>query len=142
MANSTFQINTAWTQQANHLMPYSFAIGLQMGTDQQGKELFYLPFSKQNIGNVFLPALHGGLINGFLQSCMTLSLHQQIQLPALPQPIDLSIDYLRSGLPQDCYARCELIRQGRRIGNISATVWQEDEQKPIATGRAHFSLAS
>ncbi|MDF7676534.1 PaaI family thioesterase [Neisseriaceae bacterium ESL0693] len=139
-ASLNFQPDTAQTQKANHLMPYSFAIGLQIGTDQQNRYLFRLPFQEQNIGNPFLPALHGGLMGGFLQSCMILYLHHHAPEISQPQLIDFSIDYLRSGHALDCYAQCQLIRQGSRIINIQASMWQDNELKPIATARAHLNI--
>ena len=138
MSNITFQSDVQLTTQANELMPYSFAIGLKIGRDTDNQLLFCLPFQKQNIGNIFLPALHGGLINGFMQSCMTLFLHHQTPSLPLLQPVNSSIDYLRSGQPADCFAQCTLVRQGSRIINVSGVLWQEDANKPIAVAHAHF----
>jgi acyl-coenzyme A thioesterase PaaI-like protein len=61
---------------------------------------------------------------------------------ALPKPVDITIDYLRSGRAMTSYAGARLARQGRRVVNVHAQMWQEDESKPIAALRGHFLLAS
>lgn len=128
---------TAW---AAKTLPYAGFIGLQMGHDDEDRLLFALPFAEQNIGNVFLPALHGGLIGGFLESAAELLLCHQTGLREMPKIIDFSLDYLRSGKPQTCYARCTLTRQGSRIANLAIEGWQEQESKPIAVARIHLQM--
>jgi acyl-coenzyme A thioesterase PaaI-like protein len=32
------------------------------------------------------------------------------------------------------------MRQGKKLVNVSATAWQDDEQTPIATARCHFLI--
>ena len=60
--NTTFHPDTELSAWAHQHMPYAEFIGLQMGHDADGALLFALPFIRQNIGNVFLPALHGVLL--------------------------------------------------------------------------------
>lgn len=128
---------SAWACQT---LPYAAFIGLKMGHDDQGRLLFALPFAAQNIGNVFAPALHGGLIGGFLESAAELFLCHQTGLAEMPKIIDFSLDYLRSGKPQTCYARCTLTRQGSRIANLAIEGWQENEHKPVAVARIHMQM--
>ncbi|WP_066565584.1 PaaI family thioesterase [Snodgrassella sp. CFCC 13594] len=135
-----FQIDTTLTQRAHGLMPYAGFIGLKMGFDEQEQPLFCLPFAEQNIGNIFLPALHGGLIGGFLESASALFLHHVNNMNELPKMVDFSLDYLRSGKPQTSFARCILTRQGSRITNVAAEMWQADMHKPIAVARVHFKM--
>ncbi len=59
----------------------------------------------------------------------------------LPKPIDITIDYLRSGRAVASHARAYLARQGRRVVNARAEMWQEDTAKPVASFRGHFLLA-
>ena len=121
------------------LMPYAAFIGLQTGTDAESR-LYALPYRPDLIGNIFLPALHGGLIGGFMESCAALYLYEQAQLSELPKMIDFSLDYLRSAKAETAYARCILTRQGSRITNIAVEAWQADESKPFAVARCHFQM--
>jgi len=60
---------------------------------------------------------------------------------SIPKPVDITIDYLRTGRAVTSFASARLARQGRRVVNVHAQMWQEDEMKPIAALRGHFLLA-
>lgn len=129
------------TAYAAEIMPYAGFIGLQCGQDLSGS-LYALPYRRSNIGNVFLPALHGGLIGGFAESCATLFLMYQTGLRHPPKIIDFSMDYLRSGQAETLYARCTLTRKGRRIAHVAVSAWQTGEDKPVVLARCHFQMPS
>ncbi|MGE7960220.1 PaaI family thioesterase [Pseudomonas sp. NPDC089530] len=121
------------------LIPYAQLIGIECS--RQGDELlFRLPANPDNIGNPLLPALHGGVIAGFMELAAALHLLIFTGSPGVPKIIDFSLDYLRAGQFRDTYARCQLCRQGRRVANVAITAWQSRAQEPIATARAHFKL--
>ncbi|UVL63333.1 PaaI family thioesterase [Pseudomonas sp. B21-032] len=121
------------------LIPYAGLIGVQCS--RQGDDLlFCLPASQDNIGNPLLPAIHGGVIAGFMELSAALYLLIFSESAAIPKIIDFSIDYLRAGHYRDTYARCQLWRQGRRVTNVAITAWQGDADEPIATARAHFKI--
>ena len=121
------------------LIPYARLIGiecLRLGDDM----VFRLPASKDNIGNPILPALHGGVIAGFMEHAAMLHLLMFMGIPHLPKIIDFSIDYLRAGHYRDTYAQCQVWRQGRRVANVAITAWQTRQTEPIATARTHFKV--
>ena len=108
---------------------------------RHGEEMiFHLPPSKDNIGNPMLPALHGGVLAGFMELGAMLQLMLSMNSPTFPKIIDFSVDYLRAGLSRDTYATCQVWRQGRRVGNVAITAWQTRSEEPVATARAHFKL--
>lgn len=121
------------------LIPYASLIGIQCSRDGDDL-LFCLPASADNIGNPLLPAIHGGVIAGFMELSAALYLLIFSESASIPRIIDFSIDYLRAGLYRDTYARCQLWRQGRRVTNVAITAWQGDPDQPIATARAHFKI--
>lgn len=139
MNNTLFTLSRELTAEAADLIPYTGFIGLQCG-ESNGNPLFALPYKRENIGNVFLPALHGGMLGGFIESCAVLFLYRQAGLAELPKMIDFSLDYLRSGKPEITYARCSLTRQGSRIANVAVEAWQSDSAKPIVVARCHFQM--
>lgn len=121
------------------LIPYAKLIGvecLRLGDDM----VFRLPANKDNIGNPVLPALHGGVIAGFMEHAAMLHLLMFMEIPHLPKIIDFSIDYLRAGHYRDTFARCQIYRQGRRVANVAITAWQTTADEPISTARAHFKV--
>lgn len=130
---------TAWCNMIE-TMPYAKWIGLT-AEEVEGETLFRLPFQQSHIGNSLLPALHGGLLGGFLETAAIVYLVHACGMITLPRMVDFSIDYLRSGKPQDVWAQCEIVRQGKRIANVEMRAWQSDRAQPIVAARAHFLLA-
>lgn len=120
-------------------IPYAQLIGIQF--ERFGKDvLFRLPKNDNNIGNPILPAIHGGVIGGFMELSASLHLMMTSESTALPKIIDFSLDYLRAGRHQDTFAECQVWRQGSRVANVAITAWQTERTSPIATARAHFLL--
>lgn len=121
-------------------VPYAKLIGMRVQEDEEGDLLFLLPFDEKNIGNTALPALHGGVIGGFLENAALLHLMYQRHAPAIPKIINFSLDYLRSGRSKELFAQCEITKQGKRVVHVLIEAWQESRCKPVAVARAHFLL--
>lgn len=120
-------------------IPYAQFIGLKF--QRLGQDiLFHLPANPDNIGNPILPAIHGGVIGGFMELSASLQLMMTMDSFTLPKMIDFSLDYLRAGRLKDTYAECQVWRQGSRVANVAITAWQSKRESPIATARAHFLL--
>ncbi|QBZ91063.1 PaaI family thioesterase [Pseudomonas viciae] len=120
-------------------IPYAQLIGVECSRQGDGL-LFRLPANKDNIGNPLLPAIHGGVIAGFMELSAAVYLLITTGAPGVPKIIDFSLDYLRAGQFRDTYAKCQVWRQGRRVANVAITAWQDVEAEPIATARAHFKI--
>lgn len=120
-------------------IPYAKFIGLQC--ERFGDDLiFRLPRKESNIGNPILPAIHGGVIGGFMELSAAIYLMMSQEVLRMPRIVDFSLDYLRAGLDRETYAECRLTRQGNRVANVMITAWQKSRNQPIATARAHFLL--
>ena len=120
--------------------PYARLLGVELREGADGP-LFLLPFQPHNIGNDGLPALHGGVIGGFLETAALLHLLWLRESVDLARTVDFSIDYLRTGKPEAMWARCSVTKQGKRVAKVLMTAWQESEDKPVAVARAHFLLS-
>lgn len=125
-------------------IPYARFLGMR--AELAGDEMTaVLPFAPHLIGNPVLPAIHGGVLGAFME--MT-ALAQLGVINAgqpgrrQPKPIDVNIEYLRSGRPVTTYARAEVRKLGRRIANVHVEAWQEQRGNPIAFLRGHFLVAS
>ncbi|BCV33066.1 PaaI family thioesterase [Shewanella algae] len=130
------------TNDFSHLLehvPYARFIGMQV--DRFGDELvFRLPAKDDNIGNPVLPAIHGGVIAGFMEMSAIIQLMVFMQTSKVPKVVDFSIDYLRAGYHKDSFAECRITRQGRRVANVNIDSWQTNRKQLIATARAHFLI--
>lgn len=120
-------------------IPYACFLGMK--AQRVGDVLhFALPHQDQLIGNARLPALHGGVVAAFMENAALLHVLWAQAETRLPKSIDFSIDYLRSARTRDCWAQCEVTRQGRRVAQAQVRCWQDDPERPIALARAHFLL--
>ncbi|AFT67504.1 MAG: acyl-coenzyme A thioesterase PaaI-like protein [Cycloclasticus pugetii] len=122
------------------LIPYAKTIGVE--TSMVGESIVSsLRFMESNIGNPAVPALHGGVIAGFMENSALLHLIWEIELVNIPKIIDVSIDYLRPGQTTTTYSKCDIVRLGSRVALCNIIAWQEDINKPIAQARGHFLLS-
>ena len=120
-------------------VPYVRFLGMR--AELAGDEMTaVLPFSPHLIGNTMIPALHGGVIGGFLEMTALAQLWVTQGSGKLAKTIDVTIEYLRPGRAQTAYARAEVRKIGRRIANVHVDAWQDERDHPIAFLRGHFLL--
>ena len=137
-------------------VPFIQYLGIQF--DRRGDELTaILPFDPKLIGNPALPAIHGGVTASFLEVAAIIELAwstlwegmEQGQIDPseigtgplhLPKTIDFTVDYLRSGLPRDAYARARVNRSGRRYASVHVEAWQDNRSRLFAQGTGHFLM--
>lgn len=139
-------------------VPYIQFLGIEF--DRRGDELTaILPYKDDLIGNPLLPALHGGATAAFLETTAIIelawsALWEEMEagaldpaqiaasLPRLPKTIDFTVDYLRSGLPRDAYARARINRSGRRYASVHVEAWQDNRARLFAQATGHFLMPS
>ena len=121
-------------------VPYVRFLGMR--AELAGDEMTaILPFSEHLVGNVMLPALHGGVLGAFLEATALAQLAVAQKSAKSPKTIDVTIEYLRPGRAMTTYARADLRKGGRRVANIQVEAWQEARSHPVAALRGHFLLA-
>ena len=120
-------------------VPYARFLGIRAAL--AGDEMTaILPYSPHLIGNMHLPALHGGVLGAFLEMTALAQLSIAQGLTRQPRPIDVTVEYLRSGRPTESYARAQIKRLGRRVANVHVEAWQEARDRPIAALHGHFHV--
>ena len=138
-------------------VPYVGFLGVRF--ERRGDELTaILPYRDMLIGNPVLPALHGGATASFLEITALVGLGWSLlwdeiesgrvdaaaitpeTLPRLPKTIDFTVDYLRSGLPRDAYARARVNRSGRRYASVHVEAWQDNRERLYAQATGHFLM--
>jgi uncharacterized protein (TIGR00369 family) len=121
-------------------VPYVRFLGMR--AELAGDEMTaVLPFSEHLVGNVMLPALHGGVLGAFLEATALAQLAVVQKSSKPPKTIDVTIEYLRPGRAMTTYARADLRKVGRRVANIHVEAWQDARSSPVAALRGHFLLA-
>lgn len=97
------------------LIPYSSFIGAQ-AKPERDEVLYWLDRRASNIGNPSLPAIHGGVIGGFLELSAAVEILYTLDVKLMPKVVDFSLDYLRPGRYKTIYANCTVLRQGKKTG--------------------------
>ena len=138
-------------------IPYIQFLGVHF--DRRGDELTaVLTYRDSLIGNPGLPALHGGATAAFLEVAAVIelgwaNLWRQMEngqdkasasgtapIIKIPKTIDFTVDYLRSGLPRDAYARAKVTRSGRRYASVFVEAWQDNRTRTFAQATGHFLM--
>jgi acyl-coenzyme A thioesterase PaaI-like protein len=138
-------------------VPYIAHLGVVF--ERRGDELTaQLRYDERLIGNPMLPALHGGAIGAFLEITAIMELAWAVvwermegggpaaeaieagHFPPFPKTIDYTVDYLRSGLPRDAYARARINRMGRRYASVHVEAWQDNRERLFAQATGHFLM--
>ncbi|MFQ3182936.1 MAG: acyl-coenzyme A thioesterase PaaI-like protein [Alteromonas macleodii] len=131
-------------------VPYIQFMGIRF--DRRGDELTaVMPYQDMLIGNPILPALHGGATSAFLETTAIIELSWAMMWGRiesgevlgnlrLPKTIDFTVDYLRSGLPRDAYARATINRSGRRYASVHVEAWQDNRRRMFAQATGHFLM--
>ena len=120
-------------------IPYARFLGVR--AELHGDEMTaILPFAEHLIGNPVLPAIHGGVLGAFMEMTALAQLSVSQGLERQPKPIDVTVEYLRSGRPLTTFARASIKRLGRRIANVHVEAWQDTRAAPIASLHGHFLI--
>lgn len=121
-------------------IPYTRFMGIGV-ENLAGEMLCRMKYAPHLIGNSMLPALHGGALSALLESTAVFELLLQTDTERVPKVISSTVDFLRSGKPQDTFSRAVITRQGRRVANVRVEAWQDDRTRPIASSHALFLLS-
>ena len=120
----------------------AYAKFIGMRCESYGESMmFTLPANENNLGNPMIPAIHGGVLAGFMETAAMIQLMVLLQTPTIPKIVNISFDYLRAGFHRDTFSECSITRQGRRVANVNVRAWQKKRDEPLATARAHFLLS-
>jgi uncharacterized protein (TIGR00369 family) len=103
------------------------------------RRIVTMPFFDGTLGRPDF--LHGGAIAGLLEYAAWTTVLDALEAdPARIKPINITVDFMRGGQMVDTQASAVIVRLGRRIANVIATAWQDDEAKPIATANLKLML--
>ena len=127
-------------------MPYGATMDVRISALEEAALVCHMPFDDSLIGNMQLPAIHGGALSSFLEIAATLEVARRQLVQAdinhlnvdkisktVPVPLNVTVQYLRSAKDQDCFARAEILKLGRRSNTVLCRLWQDDEAKPVAS---------
>ena len=120
-------------------IPYARFLGVAV-EHVDGQLECVLPFRDEIVGNVRLPAVHGGVLGAFLELTALLRLLDESGSERVPKPITFMADYLRTAGRPTTRARAEIFKLGRRIATVHVVAWQDHPARPVASGNGKFLL--
>ena len=125
----------------NRELPYAGFLHMEVELEG-GHPLTILRKDAGNVGNPFVPMIHGGAVGALLEHAAVVQLFHELDLGLEDPPriVNISIDYLRPCLLEDTFARSVIVRQGRRVANVRVDAWQSNRDKLVAAAHAHFLL--
>jgi uncharacterized protein (TIGR00369 family) len=120
--------------------PYAELLGLAVEPGELAPTLL-MPFDTDVVGRPGF--LHGGAIGGLLEMAAVAALHQALEAEGggRVKPINLTVDYMRGGRDKPTRARGTVTRLGKRVANVDAIAWQDEEDRPIARAQLNYLIA-
>ena len=123
------------------LIPFNRHLGMTLEEILPGRVRIRIPFQEHFIGNPELPALHGGVISALLDTAGGAAVWSQVSLYDRVSTVDLRVDYLRPGRPEDILGVGEVVRIGNRVGVATLRAYHPGaEDKPIAAGMGVYNV--
>lgn len=128
-------------------IPYAQFLGFKaQKSEQTGELVIVMPYSEHLIGTPQPARLHGGTVAALLEFAGSMAVtyaaaaQQAATFTAMPKPISVTTEFMRGGAPEEMFARAEVLRLGRRVGNVRALAWQGDPNKVNATATMTFLM--
>jgi uncharacterized protein (TIGR00369 family) len=121
--------------------PYAQTMGFESSRDDAGRLILAMPASAGMRGRPGF--IHGGALAGLLEAVAYMTLADALGADDRPQikPVNVTVTYMRGATEQTTFARATIERLGRRVANIEAMAWQDDETKPVAMAQMNVMLA-
>jgi len=114
--------------------PYARSLGIALDRWEGDTPVLRVDFSDAVQGRP--GALHGGAISGLLETAGYGALRAELargEREAQMKPINITVQFLRSGKTRPSFGRARIVKLGRRTANLSVEAWQDDEARPIAS---------
>jgi len=124
-------------------IPFHKALGIRVQEISTGHVVLRLPFTAALIGDPFRPALHGGVTSMIADTaggaaCFTMLASGYDRIST----VDLRVDYLRPGRPEDVLCTARVERMGNRVALTRMEIFNSSlTDKPIALATAVYSVS-
>lgn len=124
-------------------IPHAKDIGMRVIDISQGMARLALDFRDELLGDPSRGLIHTGVVTTLVDSACGFAVIADINKPIAIATLDLRMDYLRPAVrDKTIYVQAECYRTTRHIAFVRARVWQDSEQRLIATCSSAFMLKS
>ncbi len=125
----------------NKWVPFHLHLGMTIVSMKEGYARMELSYRDEFIGDPRRPALHGGLISTLVDSCGGAAVWSKIDTNDRVSTVDLRVDFLRPGPPEDLICEAGCLRVGNMVGVSEMSVFTAgDPERIIATGKGVYNI--
>jgi uncharacterized protein (TIGR00369 family) len=124
------------------LPAYAQTIGVELDGWEENSPILAIDYANELCGNPGM--FHGGAVGALLEMAAVATLDAELrqrQGAAILTPINSTVEFLRAAGEARTFASATIIRAGRRLANVQATLWQESPEKPVATCVVNIAIA-
>lgn len=122
-------------------IPFNRVLGIQVSRIERGSVEFSIPYRPELIGDPSRPALHGGVISAAADAAGGCAVWSLLGSRDRTSTIDLRVDYLRPGRPEELRMTAEVLRVGNRVGVAKISVFHPDKPDDlVAEAKGVYSV--
>jgi uncharacterized protein (TIGR00369 family) len=112
---------------------YARTIGVEIDSWDGNSPVLAIEYSNDICGNPGM--FHGGAVGGLLDMAAVAAVDADLRTRnsnAQLTPVSSTVEYLRAAGEERAFVSAKIIRAGRRLANVQATLWQGSRDKPVA----------
>jgi uncharacterized protein (TIGR00369 family) len=138
MKTVSMELMRQFTEEA---VPFNRWMGMKLVECELGCALTVMPFKEDLIGDFMRPAIHGGIISALLDATGGTAVFTHLSMYDRVSTVDLRVDFLRPGRPEQLFCRARLVRMGNRVAVVSCTCFHAgEEHEPVAMAMAVYNV--
>lgn len=124
-----------------NLVPLHTFLKFKLENISEGFALIKVPFKEQYVGDPRRQSIHGGIIATALDSVGgAAAMTTLISFEDVISTIDMRVDYLRPGKPEDLFVEGRLVRSGNRIVVTSMIAFQGNKDYVVAEAKGVYNV--
>jgi len=121
-------------------IPFNAHLGMTVDHIEAGHCVLRIPYADHLIGDPGRPALHGGVVSTLADTAGGLAVFSKFPFnEARVSTVDLRVDYLRPGLPQDVLCEATVVRLGNKVA-VTHMVVRQGPDYLAADGRGVYNV--
>ncbi len=126
----------------NEMVPLHRFLGLRVDEAREGYARCVVPFRPEFIGDPSRPALHGGIAATLADTAGGIAVWTAVHASdSRVSTLDLRVDYLARGRPEDLIAEATLLRVGSKHGVADVKLYHpSDPTDLVAIARAVYNV--